>query len=241
MPVPENIQDHYGIPPESYWREGYQAWTTDYFSVEISLLRKLMNVESGMKSLDIGAGLGKCMLSLDKAGFQSYGLEPSIPFYERAISVMNIPAERLKLGQIESTDYPPAEFDFITFGAVFEHLYRPKECLQKALNWLKPGGIIHLEVPSSKHLISRLINLYFILIGTNYVTNLSPMHSPFHLYEFDLKSFKAASLSLKYEIVHYKYDVCDIAPIPKILQPLFSRLMKYSNTGMQLTVFLKKL
>src|SRR5205085_2091982 len=84
---------------------------------------------------------------------------------------------------------PPENFfDFITFGAVLEHLYHPAACLEKALQWLKPEGILQVEVPSSKHLVSKLINIYFTLIGTNFVTNISPMHAPFHMYEFSLKS-----------------------------------------------------
>ena len=33
--------------------------------------------------------------------------------------------------------------------------------------------------------------------GTNYVTNISPMHSPFHLYEFGLKSFEELGKKIK--------------------------------------------
>ena len=39
-----------------------------------------------MTALDIGAGLGKAMLSLENSGFDTFGLEPSIPFHEKAIS-----------------------------------------------------------------------------------------------------------------------------------------------------------
>jgi hypothetical protein len=30
-----------------------------------------------MKALDVGAGLGKCMISLNNAGFDAFGCEPS--------------------------------------------------------------------------------------------------------------------------------------------------------------------
>ena len=96
---------------------------------------------------------------------------------------MNISAHRLKLGMVEELDYPENEFDFITFSAVFEHLYHLAKTLEKALKWLKPGGIVHIGVPSSNHLIAKLINIYYKLKGTNYVTHISAMHAPFHLYE----------------------------------------------------------
>ena len=40
--------------------------------------------------LDIGAGIGKQMIALAKVGFATYGLEPSEPFYHRAIEKMGV-------------------------------------------------------------------------------------------------------------------------------------------------------
>jgi len=240
QPLPNDIQDHYGTPPEEYWKEHYFEWTSDYFKPQIDFVKKKINFSNGMKALDIGAGLGKAMLSLEHYGFDAYGLEPSIPFHERAINKMGINSDRLKLGTIEELEYEGNSFDFITFGAVVEHLYSPKYCLQRAMNWLKPGGLIQIEVPSSNWLISKYMNAYFRLRGTNYVTNLSPMHNPFHLYEFDLRSFQELGKILGYSIDHYEYSVCEIYFIPKFLHPLFRWYMKKTNKGMQLTVYLRK-
>lgn len=193
-----------------------------------------------MKALDIGAGLGKAMRSLKNAGFNAYGIEASIPFYEKAINKVGISKDKLKLGSVESTDYEKNYFDFITFGAVLEHLYEPSVILQKALDWLKPKGIIHLEVPSSKWMLPKFMNFYYRLIGTDYVTNLSPMHNPFHLYEFDLKSFEKSVFKEKIEIEKYYYNVCSIYYIPKIFHPILRYYMNKTNKGMQLTVFLRK-
>jgi ubiquinone/menaquinone biosynthesis C-methylase UbiE len=195
----------------------------------------------GFKALDIGAGIGKSMISLEKAGFEAYGFEPSEPFYNRAITRMNIDPNRLKLGMLEEMEYEEAFFDFITFGAVFEHLYHPAKGLQKALKWLKPGGLMQLEVPSADHLIPKLINFYYRLIGTNYVTNISPMHEPFHLYEFTLKSFEQLAKRLGFEIVFHEYYVSEIYFVPKPFHPVLRRYMRATNTGMQLAVWLKKI
>ncbi|MBL0272569.1 MAG: class I SAM-dependent methyltransferase [Chitinophagaceae bacterium] len=240
QPIPFDIQDHYGIPPENYWVPEYFNWTPDYYLQEINTLNKIKEITVGMKALDIGAGIGKCMLSLKNAGFEAYGFEPSKPFYERAISKMNIPIGNLKFGKIEDMEYKQDSFDFITFGAVFEHLYHPALCLKKALQWVKPGGIVHIEVPSSKHLIAKIFNLYYRLLGTNYVTSLSPMNSPFHLYEFGYNSFTELSKKLNYEIVFHEYYVCDIWHIPKIFHPPLRKIMKWTDTGLQLAVWLTK-
>ena len=240
QPIPNDIQDHYGTLPEEYWKEDYFKWTPDYFSSQIQFVKKTIEFHDGMKALDVGAGLGKAMLSLEHHGFEAYGLEPSMPFHKRAIEKMGIQPDRLKLGAIEELEYAENYFDFITFGAVLEHLYSPKSSIEKALKWLKPGGVIQIEVPSSKWLISKYVNSYFRLRGTNYVTNLSPMHSPYHLYEFDLKSFKELGKRIGYSIEYYEYSVCEIYFIPKFLHPIFRWYMKKTNKGMQLTVYLKK-
>lgn len=241
QPIPHDIQDHYGTPPEDYWQESYFKWDKSYFQTQITQVLKLLPSKEQRKALDIGAGLGKAMISLDKAGFEAYGLEPSEPFYQRAIEKMGISKDRMKLGMMENLDYAENSFDFVTFGAVFEHIYSPSECLKQALGWTKKGGIVHIEVPSADWFLPKIINLYYRLRGTNYVTNLSPMHSPFHLHEFTLTAFKELAAKLNCTVEKYQYDVCSIYFAPKFLHPLLRAYMKRTNKGMQLTVYLRKL
>lgn len=239
QPVPVDLQDHYGVPPETYWKESYLKLDESYFQKEIRRAKELTGFRDGMKSLDIGAGLGKAMLALQKAGFDVYGFEPSKQFHERAISEMGILPEKLKLGMIEEMNYPANTFDFISFGAVLEHLYEPSASILKALHWLKPGGIIHIEVPSSDWLINKIINLYYKLLRTDYVGNISPMHEPYHLYEFGLKSFQEHSKMHGYDLAFYEYYVCQTF-MPKFADPFLKRYMKKTRTGMQLCVWLRK-
>jgi 2-polyprenyl-3-methyl-5-hydroxy-6-metoxy-1,4-benzoquinol methylase len=239
QPVPFDIQDHYGVPPENYWKENYFNISDNYFQGEIERLKKLIDFKEGMKSLDIGAGLGKQMIALNKVGFNTYGFEPSKQFYERAISKMGINPEQLKLGMIEEVEYPENYFDFISFGAVLEHLYDPSDSILKAMKWLKPNGIIHIEVPSSDWLIGKIINLFYKINRTDYVGNLSPMHEPFHLHEFGLKSFQEHSKKYNYDLAFHEYFVCQTF-MPKISDYFLKPFMQWTNTGMQLCVWLRK-
>ena len=238
QPIPDDFAAHYG-EPDDYWSGDYFDVDTEYFGTEIAEAKALLPFSPGMKALDVGAGIGKAMQSLHAAGFDTWGLEPSPKFREVALK-RGIDAGRLKLGGVERVDFPAAHFDLITFGAVLEHLYSPNEALRRTVRWLKPGGIIQLEVPSSAHLIAKLVNFFFRLRGTNYVTNTSPMHAPFHLFEFGLRSFELNGERSGYSVASHRYSVCDIFHVPKLLHPPLRWYMDRTGTGMQLTAYLRR-
>ena len=239
LPIPASIQDHYNLAPEQYWKEEYFNISPDYFQWEINTLQTILPFRHGMKTLDIGAGLGKQMLALQNAGYEVFGIEPSQSFYEMAIQKRNIPQEKLTNSSIENAEFETNYFDFISFGAVLEHLYNPSDAIGIALQWLKPGGIIHVEVPSADWLIAKLANVFYKLCGQGYVTNLSPMHEPFHLYEFTLKSFQYNALKHNYSVAHFNYFTCETY-LPKVFNSILKPYMRKTGKGMQLVVWLQK-
>ncbi len=239
QPIPFDLLDHYGVLPENYWLKEYFVIDDNYFKDALITLGKITDLKKGMTSLDVGAGIGKGMVALSNAGFDAYGLEPSPQFYERAIKQMGISPDKLKIGMIEDVEYPENFFDFITFGTVLEHVYDPSDSIRKALQWVKPKGIIHIEVPSSDWLISKISNLYFKLIGTDYVGNLSPMHAPYHLHEFSLNSFKEHSKQHGYDVTLHEFYVCETY-MPKFTDYFLKPYMKWTGKGMQLAVYLQK-
>ncbi len=239
QPTPYSIQDHYGVPPEEYWEKNYFTVSSEYFKKEIETVKSLYRFKEGDRALDIGAGIGKCMIALTQAGFNTYGLEPSESFYLRAVEKMNINPNKLSLKSIEDAELPDDHFDFITFGAVLEHLYDPSASIKKAMKWLKIGGIMQIEVPSSDWLINKILNTYYKVRGLDYVANISPMHEPFHLYEFSLKSFERNAKKNQFEIVHSEYYVCTTY-MPKLLDVFLVPYMRLTKKGMQLCVWLKK-
>lgn len=240
MPTPRSLSDHYGMPPESYWKSASPIPELGYFSRQIETAKKILG-KSEIRSIDVGLGLGKASQVMKAEGFDVYGFEASRPFFEKAIENLGgADPDRFKLASIDDVEFEKNSFDFVTFGAVLEHLYDPASAIKKALNWLKFGGIIHIEVPSSDYFMSKLFNLFYLMSGTNYVTNISPMHSPFHLYEFSRKSFMINGSDNGYKIVHSWFDVASIYHVHRFFHPLLRYWMKVNNSGMQLTVFLQK-
>lgn len=239
IPIPKNIEQHYGIPVENYWKDENFTLDENYFESQIKKFKTLYKNKNDITALDIGAGIGKSMISLKNAGITAYGIEPSKSFYEQAISKMKISSSQLQNVSIEKASFNKEQFDFITFGAVLEHLYYPSQSLKKAIEWLKPGGLIHIVVPSSKWLTNRIINFLYKIQGLDYVSNISPMHVPYHLYEFDMESFRKNSIINNYSIINIEYYV-SLTFLPKAMDFFVKPIMKKTNTGMILEVWLRK-
>ena len=240
QPVPQSIEAHYGLPPESYFNTVQYQPAPSYFQRQITAAKELLEFREGMRALDIGLGLGKAAFAMRASGFEVHGLEPSPPFYAKALDLLGEDPEKFKLDSIETADFAPGSFDFITFGAVLEHLFDPDAAITKALSWLKPGGILHAEIPNRNHLVSRLLNIYYRMIGTSFVTNTSPMHVPYHLYEFDVRSFQDNGKLRGYSVARTWFGPGTIFHFPSVLHPILRKLMHRNDSGLQLTVFLRK-
>lgn len=241
MPIPGNIGEHYDVAPEEYWPESYLKIEPNILAGEIQTFRMIAGREpEECCALDVGAGIGKGMRALENAGFEVFGIEPSNSFRKAAISRMKIQEDRLQLAAIETAKFEDHTFDFINFGAILEHVADPASALTKAMPWLKPSGLIYVEVPSSAFLLSRLVRLFYRLtLAGDFVINTCPMHPPYHLYEFSLRSFQRHGIRSGYRIAHHSFSPC-ASYMPKILIRPFNAVMKWTKTGMQLGVWLQK-
>jgi SAM-dependent methyltransferase len=239
MPGPLAVEDHYDLDPGAYWKDEYFQVSDDYFSGQIDAARSLLGRVDGLRALDVGAGIGKGMVALERAGFDAFGFEPSPAFREFGMARFGLGDGRFRLASVETVEYEQESFDFVNFGAVLEHFPDPSGALEKALGWLAPGGIFHVEVPSTRWLLSRGLNLVHRLKGTEYVTNLSPMLPPFHLYEFESRTFRRHSQRMGYDLVREDIYVGDVYA-PGIVRPILHKLMQATGTGMQLAVWGRK-
>lgn len=241
MPIPVNLDTHYDVPVGDYWKGQVEtARPNKYFGAQIARFRDLWRVDDRATpvALDIGAGMGKAMASLNRAGFDAYGIEPSASFREFAIAQNELSPDRIKLTSVEDADFADDSFDFVTFGAVLEHLPQPAEALTKAIGWVRPGGLIHVEVPSSDWLMARLVDIAYRAQGLDYTCHLSPLHVPYHLYEFTPSSFDAFASRAGCQVAfHRMYVAATYAP--RWLNPMLRRVMAATGTGMQIEVWLR--
>ena len=95
--------------------------------------------------LDVGAGSGEFLFLVRAIGKSGVGLEPNEGYSrfcreEYALDVQT--------SAIKSTLFKQASFDFIRLNHVLEHLNDPIKYLTMISNWLKPGGVLYVEVPN---------------------------------------------------------------------------------------------
>lgn len=240
LPVPNHLSDHYGVPPEEYWTNTYFELDPSFYAQQIEDALRLLGRKKDLRALDIGVGIGKAVTSMTRAGFDVWGLEPTKPFFDKAKELTGMAEDRLFNQALEEAHFEDDFFHFISFGAVLEHLYDPAASIERAMRWLQPGGVLHIEVPSSDYLMSKLLNAFFFLRGTNFVTNTSPMHTPFHLFEFTAESFSEHGARSGYSTVHQYIDVGGIFHLPRFSHEALRRWMRLRGQGKQLTVWLRK-
>jgi len=238
QPLPLNIQDHYGVEPAEYWNESY--FKPDIIGNNARVLKAIRYGGQNGKILDIGIGVGFAMKAMLDAGLDVIGVEPSEEFCDYAIKKTGIPESRIVRSSIENAKFQNDYFDYINMGAVLEHLASPSESLKQALQYVKKGGKIEIEVPNSSWTVNKIFNLFYKFTLQPFVANISPMHPPYHLFEFDLKSFKLNGVINNYKVVDHHYFVGPTY-LPSFLNSVLRKFMEKTKTGMQLIVVIEKL
>lgn len=228
------IEDDLQNYAESYYLSGT-------FVRELRFLKNHFNSSlQNVSALDIGFGRGAFLRVLKNNCKEIYGIEPVVDSYNFVIGSKDIVADKDKLYNVdfETADFDNNKFDFIFFEA-FQHIDDPNKALAKALKWLKPEGLIYMEVAHSNWLISKIINAHYKFLLTKYVTNLSPLHKPFNMFEFSHKSFIKNGNLNNYKVLKHEIFVCN--PYLKgWLGRILSQLMERTNTGMQLSIWIQK-
>lgn len=114
--------------------------------VAIDRYLKIKSHLAGRTSLlDIGSGAGEFLYLMTKAGFKGIGIEPNLGYggYSRdEYEVEVLP------GFAQDHKFPDASFDTITMWHVLEHTEDPYANIELVKKWLKPGGLLVVEVPN---------------------------------------------------------------------------------------------
>ena len=103
--------------------------------------------------LDVGAASGLMVEAAIERGWDALGIEPSQALVKQARE-LGLPVIETTL---EAWQGPESAFDVITLLDVIEHVAEPDRFLSKALQYLKPGGIVCIVTPDVGSLTARLL------------------------------------------------------------------------------------
>jgi 2-polyprenyl-3-methyl-5-hydroxy-6-metoxy-1,4-benzoquinol methylase len=139
-PEPQDMWQHYTADYDRKIAEGGES--PGHFDGRRDTLTKY---KQGGSILDLGCSSGAFLETLTGGKWELFGIEMSAEVARRAEKRTGA---KIFVGDILDAPFPQGYFDSITCFHVFEHMYKPKEILQKVSHWLKPGGIFYMMVPN---------------------------------------------------------------------------------------------
>ena len=114
------------------------------FDQFLALLRAYLPSES--RVLDGGCGLGTVVAVLKRAGHECVGIDfvPELIEFARRAS----PGLDLRVGDVESLDFPDASFDcYVSLGVIEHFIEGPARAIAEGRRILREGGLAVFEVP----------------------------------------------------------------------------------------------
>lgn len=187
MPFPlGGFDQHYGVDPHEYFEHHLRDDKDISASGLLSQAEEL--IQGKGKLLDIGAGRGELLRAARTAGWEVEGIEPSSRFAEVAAGYSGA---KIRSEPVERCGFPTGSFDCVVLSAVLEHLYNPDESMREISRILRKGGVVFLDVPNENGLYFKVGNFYQKLRGRDWVVNIAPTFSPFHIFGFGPRSLRA--------------------------------------------------
>ena len=107
----------------------------------VRMLRRA-GLRPGARVLDAGAGAGRLVEALGRSGYDARGIDPSA----RSAAIAAAAGRAVSVARIE--DHREEQLDAVVLWHVLEHLDQPRDALERAHDWLRPGGLLLVAVPN---------------------------------------------------------------------------------------------
>lgn len=108
--------------------------------------------------LDLGCSSGSFLASVQEHFAPLYGIEMSAEAARRAEERTGA---EVFTGDVLDAPFAAGSFDAITAFDVLEHMYKPREVVQRAWKWLKPGGVFYVSLPNIGSWEAKMLRSYW--------------------------------------------------------------------------------
>lgn len=183
-PTPEQMPYHYGA---DYHRVVETSGDSDLEKRWRIPRASVLSLAKRGDLLDVGCSSGAFLQTLKGEGWRLNGIEISP---EEARKAEQRTGARVFVGDILDAPFAPGSFDVITGLHVLEHVDHLDEAVRRLREWLKPGGLLYLNIPNIEALEARIFGSYWF-----------GLEMPRHLSHFSPQSLRRLFLSRGFEEV----------------------------------------
>jgi 2-polyprenyl-3-methyl-5-hydroxy-6-metoxy-1,4-benzoquinol methylase len=103
-------------------------------------IERVKKYASGGRLLEVGSGRGHLLAAARDAGFEPWGVEPSVAGVANSKALFDL--EHVSCGLLSDTAYEDASFDVVFAWHVIEHVLDLDEFVGEIHRILKPGGVV---------------------------------------------------------------------------------------------------
>ena len=134
-----------------YQKVRRHPWWIARAKLAVALLGQ-SDIQPPSSVIDVGCGWGTNLVALEKAGYQSTGLDIS----RRVLDMIDQPDRRLIEADLNK-ELPPSRqtFDAAMLLDVLEHLDDDRSVVSRVATLLRPGGVVIVSVPALPELFSE--------------------------------------------------------------------------------------
>jgi ubiquinone/menaquinone biosynthesis C-methylase UbiE len=118
--------------------DAYDVFTPEASARLVAAFVELSGLAPGARVVDLGCGSGVFTAQLERAGYDSVGLDLSAKLIE--IGRRTYPGIEFVEGDIEHLPFPDASFDGVLLSGVVHHFPDPSPCAAEVHRVLRPGG-----------------------------------------------------------------------------------------------------
>ena len=162
MPSTEALQIYYSHHYRTDYKSAYEPKPKYVYRAgrtaldRLQCLQNAIDLPTGSRLLDVGAGGGEFVCMANKFGFHAIGIEPNQGYSTFARNAYDC---EIRTGSLE--DVRDERFDLISLFHVLEHMAEPTEVMRKLHSLLNPQGYLFLEVPNIWQKDASPHNIYF--------------------------------------------------------------------------------